>query len=113
MTLNSEHAETCPVPLDLLNALYRADAAHIGGMIAGLNAQQRAHLAIYCYGRAHFRELGLAIAANCDASALISLAGVVGQVLAVQSRGRVQDFGFDGSRPSSAKRRVTLARAAA
>lgn len=113
MTLYGEHAETCPVSLELLTALYRAEPGKIGGMIADLTGQQRAQLAIYCYGRAHFRELGLAIAANCDAAALVNFAGVVGQVLSRQSRGRIQEFGFDGTKPSGMRRRVTLARAAA
>ena len=103
----------CPVPLDLLGSLYRAGAARIEDIIRPLSVSQRAELAVYCYGRAHFRELGLTIASLCDAAVLAGVAGVLGQTLATQSRGLIKDFGLDGVRSGSARRKVTLARAAA
>jgi len=113
MTLHGEHAETCPVSLEFLTALYRAEPDTVGDLTRDLSGPQKVELAVYCYGRAHFRELGLTIAATCDVRALGRFAGVMGQVLSAQSRGRIQEFGLDGVRSSSLKRKVTLARAAA
>ena len=113
MTHFDDYSGACPVPLEELSAFYRADAETLGAMIASLGAAKRVELAVYCYGRAHFRELGLTIAARCDAHGLIRFAGVLGQVLASQSRGRIQDFGHEGSRGAGEKRRVTLAKSAA
>lgn len=103
----------CPVPLDLLGSLYRAGAARVDDVIRPLSVAQKAELAVYCYGRAHFRELGLTIASLCDAAVLAGVAGVLGQTLATQSRGRIKEFGLDGVRSGSVRRKVTLARAAA
>lgn len=103
----------CPVPLDLLGSLYRSDAARIDDIVRPLTAIQRAELAVYCYGRAHFRELGLIIASRSDAATLGKVAGVLGQTLAAQSRGRIKEFGLDGVRSATVRRKVTLARAAA
>lgn len=103
----------CPVPLDLLGSLYRAGAARVDDVIRPLSAFEKAELAVYCYGRAHFRELGLTIAARCDAAILAGVAGVLGQTLAAQSRGLIKEFGLDGVRSGSVRRKVTLARAAA
>ncbi|MDR4308265.1 hypothetical protein IHQ68_16730 [Chelatococcus sambhunathii] len=113
MTHYGEHAEDCPVPLELLSALYRAGPNGVAAMTAGLTGSRKVALAVYCYGRAHFRELGLAIASTCDAAELASFAGVMGQVLCAQSRGRIHEFGRDGHAAGSGRRRITLAKSAA
>lgn len=51
-----------------------------------LSETQRARLALFCYSRAHFRELAVAIAATCDPEMLVALAGTAGEVLSVQCR---------------------------
>ncbi len=112
MTSYGEHAEACPVPVDFLSALYRAGPNEFTAMSAGLTGPIKIELAVYCYGRAHFRDLGLAIARTCDAADLSRLAGVMGQVLFAQSRGRIAEFGREGQ-SAAGRRRVTLAKSAA
>lgn len=77
---------TCPVPLDRLGQLYRADPVSAADMLTDLSDGQRMDLAFFCYGRAHLRPLGMTIAATCDAVRLAQRAGPLGQVLAAQCR---------------------------
>jgi hypothetical protein len=55
-------------------------------------------LALFCYGRAHLRELGLAVAACCDQQSLVQVAGRLGHVLHAQSRQRPEPVKFTGGR---------------
>ncbi len=83
----------CPVSLDVLGQLHRLDPAEALDGLRHLSDDQRARLALFCYGRAHFRDLALTIAASCDADRLGQLAGTMGTVLASQSRNRAGKFG--------------------
>lgn len=82
----AEADAACPVSLDLLGQLYRADEHARSEMLLALSDAQRARLALFCYNRAHFGELAMAIAATCDPETLVALAGAVGEVLSVQCR---------------------------
>lgn len=82
----AEADATCPVSLDLLGQLYKADEHGRSEILVALSEAQRARLALFCYNRAHFRELAVAIAATCDPEMLVALAGTVGEVLSVQCR---------------------------
>lgn len=114
MPLFNEHAETdCPIPLEDLARLYRADRAKLPEAVRGFSPAVKAQLAVFCYGRSHLREVGLLIAGSCEPEALSRFAGVMGQVLAAQCRGRISEFGKDGQRHNSARSRITLAKAAA
>lgn len=101
----------CPVSSETLARLYRAEPAEIAAVVGAMSPVDAARLALFCYGRAHLRDVGLRIAAGCDPRALIQIAGVMGSVLAEQSRDRRSDFGREGR--SRGQARVTLARAAA
>lgn len=83
----------CPVPLELLGRIHRANPTLVGAMVSHLSQDTRARLAFYCYGKAHLRDAALAIAAECDEERLGQLAGTLGQVLAAQCRARVASFG--------------------
>lgn len=114
MTTFHEHAESdCPISPESLIKLYRSDRALIADAVRHLSSHDKAQLALFCYGRSHLREIGLEVAACCDARALALVAGVLGQVLAAQSRGRIAEFGKDGVRAGSTRSKVSLARAAA
>lgn len=114
MSTFNEHAETdCPVSLETLAELYRSDRSRIADAVRMLAPAQQAQLAMFCYGRSHLREIGLLVAACCDAQTLARVGGVMGQVLATQSRGKIAEFGREGLRPNSARSRITLAKAAA
>jgi hypothetical protein len=104
-----EFDATCPITLDLLGELYRADPITVNARLSGFSEDQRARVALFCYSRAHLRDLALTIAAGCDAARLGELAGTLGQVLAGQCRAKVRDFG-GASMPfaSRPKARISL-----
>lgn len=109
----AEADPACPVSLDTLGQLYRADPAAVAGMVSYLPEDRRARLAMFCYARAHFRELGLTIAASCNETRLAELAGVLGQVLAAQCRAKVRTFGSDLGSRVTARPKISLAGARA
>jgi hypothetical protein len=63
-------------------------------------------LAAFCYGRAHLRDIGLAIAATCDLETLVEAGGRAGIFLFEQSRELPQE---DKHRTGSRQARVSLA----
>lgn len=78
--------EICPVSLELLGELYRADDERLADLLIDLSETTRAKLAVYLYGRSHTHELGLRVAAGCDGGVLRRAAGVVGNAIYEQSR---------------------------
>ena len=80
--------EQCPVPNELIGRLYRAAESSVREIAATLAPSQQAELALFCYGRAHLREIGLTIAANCERDTLIAAAHstAAGEVIFTQSR---------------------------
>ena len=85
----------CPVPLDTLNALYRADAPDVLAAVRGFSEEKRVRLALFCYNRSHLRKLGLTIAASVDPARLAALAGTMGEVLAAQCQASGLSFGTE------------------
>src|SRR3954469_10087764 len=78
--------EECPVSEELLGRLYRSTHHDINELISGLSGSRRGSLAAFCYGRAHLRDIGLAIAATCDLETLVVAGGRAGNFLFEQSR---------------------------
>ena len=78
--------EACPVPDELIGRLYRCSQHDINELVSGLSSSRRGSLAAFCYGRAHLRDIGLAIAATCDLETLVLAGGRVGNFLFDQSR---------------------------
>ena len=76
----------CPVPAETLGQLYRADAEALSNLVAGIPQRTRARLAVFLYGRMHTRELGVRVAATCEAALLMQTAGTLGEVIYAQSR---------------------------
>jgi hypothetical protein len=75
------------VPDDLIARLYGANESAVFEMLPELSPQDRAYLAMFCYRKSHLHRIGLAIAATCDETALISTWGTaLGQTLYAQSR---------------------------
>ena len=99
----------CPISLEMLGELYRADAATVPEMVGNLSQDRRARLALFCYTRAHLRGLALTIAGTCDARRLGELAGTLGQVLAVQCRAKLPEFGSEYERARAPRAPVSLA----
>lgn len=78
--------ESCPVSDDMLKRLVDTTADAVAEIGVELPERQRAALAVFCYRRAHFRVLGLALAALCSERALVQEAGVAGEIIHRQAR---------------------------
>lgn len=96
-------SESCPVSLDLLGQVYRADADRLSVLIAGIPERIRARLAAYLYGRSHTHELGLKVGAACTKAALWKAEGPLGEAIYAQSR---QSY----ARPTHGETRPTFVR---
>lgn len=79
-------ASDCPVSIDMLSRLYRADPEALSDQLSGIPEATRARLAVYLYGRSHTRQLGVRIAATCEGASLRRVAGFVGNALHDLSR---------------------------
>ncbi len=73
---------------ELIGQLYASSRHGIAALVADLLPAERANLALFCYQRAHLREIGLAIAATCDQWSLVNAAGRAGDALYASSRAR-------------------------
>jgi hypothetical protein len=106
--LMSSDGDDCPVAEELIGKLYASDKHGIDNIVSGLSPSQRGLLAMFCYGRAHLREVGLAVAATCDFESLVVAGGRAGQFLFDLSRERpiVAERVFPGSR----RAKITLAK---
>lgn len=100
----------CPVPLETLNQLSRADASTVLAEIRDFSEEKRVRLALYCYNRSHLRMLGLIVAASVDPARLAALAGPMGEVMAAQSRASGLSFGTEPQekKPEKAKAKISL-----
>jgi hypothetical protein len=105
----AEAEASCPVSLDVLGQLYRSDKSSVVEMLKDFPEDKRARLALFCYNRSHLRDLALAIAETCDASRLAELAGTLGQVLAAQCRGHLQNFGRESAPIGHSRAKISLA----
>ena len=71
---------------ELIGRLYAAEHQGVAAVVADLPPAERANLALFCYHRAHLREIGFAIAATCDRWSLVNAAGRAGDALFLSSR---------------------------
>jgi hypothetical protein len=78
--------ETCPVPLSLLSELMRAPEAAAGALINTIEHPERSQLALFCYRRAHLRQLAHAIASRCTRDQLREVGLIAGDALFIASR---------------------------
>ena len=101
----------CPVSLDALGGLYRADRDTVLETVRDLPEEKRVRLALFCYNRAHLRDLGLTIASSVDPGRLGELAGTMGEVLAAQCAARGLSFGTEPqvvAKASKPKMKISL-----
>jgi len=99
--------EVCPVPDEMLGAMYRASPHGLNELIDTVSPTTRALLAVYCYRRAHLASIGLAIAATCDKDDLAWLGGNAGAVLFERSRVAPKSSPTDTH--TTGRRNITLA----
>ncbi|AWN43704.1 hypothetical protein U8607_11565 [Methylobacterium durans] len=71
----------CPVSLDLLGEVYRADEYDLPEILARIPPLTRAKLAAYLYGKSHMHQLGLTVARACERDDLVRAAGEIGAVI--------------------------------
>ena len=81
----STDLENCPVSDDLMKRLLDATLNAVTEVSNQLSENQRAALAVYCYRRSHFRQLGLSLAAQCSRQSLVMEAGHAGEVIHAQA----------------------------
>jgi hypothetical protein len=72
--------EYCPIPLEQLGSLLRGREEGIGS-ISKLPMMQRVEIALFCYRRAHLRNLAIRIAQTCDQATLRRVGGAPGEAL--------------------------------
>lgn len=104
----STDLDTCPVPENMLKRLLGATLTAVKDVAATLPDEQRASLAVYCYRRAHFRDLGLSLAAQCSRSALMMEAGHAGELIYVQATAQTSKNADTGLRSRGGKPPVSL-----
>jgi len=98
--------DACPVPPEFIGRLYHSPQHGVSELVAGLSSARRGSLAAFCYGRAHLRDIGLAIAATCDLETLVEAGGRAGMFLFEQSRELPQE---DKQRTGPRQVKVSLA----
>lgn len=101
-------AADCPVPIDMLSRLYRAEPEALADQLGGIPEATRARLAVYLYGRSHTRQLGVQIATTCEGASLRRVAGFVGNALHDLSRQNPSAW-VDASPSAGGKRGISLA----
>jgi hypothetical protein len=97
--------EPCPVSETLLGRLYDCSKKGVADLVSDLSSTRRGELALFCYRRAHFRDLGVAIAATCDLTSLVDAGGKAGNFLFDLSREAPK---VPESRRGSRQARITL-----
>jgi hypothetical protein len=73
---------------DVIGQLHRTRGGGVDAVVAGFPAEQRARLALFCFSRAHMREIGIAIAATCELDVLSDIGAAAGAALYTISRER-------------------------
>ena len=82
----ADFSSDCPVSLELVAQLTRAEPDARSGLLDDLSEVTRARLAIWLYSRSHTHEIGVRVAATCQEATLRNIAGLVGSQLYDLSR---------------------------
>ena len=85
-TSGAEPEVDCPVTLEVLGSVYRADEFDLPFILADIPAPKRAKLAAYLYGKSHMHQLGLSVARACERDDLVRVAGDIGSVVYGQAQ---------------------------
>ncbi len=90
---------------DVVGKLHRSNGRDVDQILADFSEEQRARLALFCYGRVHMREIGLAVAATCEIGSLVDAGGHAGQTLYLMARERP----VPTAKPFTGRYQITLA----
>jgi hypothetical protein len=82
----ADFSSDCPVSLELVTQLTRAELTERSGLLDGLSQATRSRLAVWLYGRSHTHEIDVRVAATCEEATLRHIAGLVGGQLHELSR---------------------------
>lgn len=102
-----DFASDCPVPLDLVARLTRAEPDGLADLLDGMPEVKRARLAVWLYGRSHTYEIGVRVAATSEGATLRRAAGIVGNVLYDLSR-RPYSAPSYGTHGGGGRRQISL-----
>jgi hypothetical protein len=92
---------------EMIGRLHCASETSVLQVVAALQANRRASLAMHCYRRSHLRQAALTIASTCDLVTLARVCGPIrGQAIFEQSRARPTKPRVRG------RAKITLARSA-
>jgi hypothetical protein len=80
-TTAAEPDRECPVPMELLGEVYRADDYDLPYILEEIEPLTRAKLAAYLYSKSHMHQLGLKVARSCEREDLIKVVGEIGSVI--------------------------------
>lgn len=80
-TSGAEPDAVCPISMDRLGELYRADEYDLPLLLAEMPAELRARVAVFCYRKSHTHQLGLRIARACERDDLVRVAEDLGSVI--------------------------------
>ena len=80
-TSGAEPDVDCPVSLETLGAVYRADEFDLPMILEQIPPLKRARFAAYLYGKSHTHQLGLKVARACERDDLVRAAGEIGSVI--------------------------------
>jgi hypothetical protein len=78
--------EACPIADHVLAKLYSATENILTALVDAIEPDIKPALAFFCYRRAHLQAVGLAIAASCNESELVSFGGRAGAALFARAR---------------------------
>ena len=96
--------------LDLLvGHLYESPLPDIHSLLSEFSPLECGELAIFCYGRAHLRDIGLAIAATCDLDSLVAPGGKAAGISLFELSREVPQV-VEQLFPGNRRAKITLAR---
>lgn len=99
--------EACPISDLALAKLYSANEGSLPELLNAIEPEIKPALALFCYRRAHLQTVGLALAANCDETQLVSFGGNAGTALFARSREKHDRVQIKPASPF--RRKITLA----
>lgn len=98
----------CPVSMEQLGAVYRAEPEDLPEILAAIPPLTRAKLAAYLYGKSHMHQLGLAVARTCEREELVRAAGEIGAVIHGQARLKPARPETPAPQPTGSARKISL-----
>ncbi|GLS45027.1 hypothetical protein HCU64_01930 [Methylobacterium sp. C25] len=107
-TTGAEPDKECPVSMELLGEVYRADDYDLPYILEEIPPLTRARLAGYLYSKSHMHQLGLKVARACERDDLIRAVGEIGSVIHGQASLKPAPVVEDPKAAAPAPKKVSL-----